>query len=313
MKFHLNIPLIVALLLATVGGAVSLLGLVSMFSIAFAPVAIGLECGKLASASTLHARWAQLGWFVRTVLTTIVACLVILTSSGLYGFTLEHYLAHVASLTAPVQERLAMADEDIRRQVERIADIERQITQLDAAPALEIASSAKPKTVAQIAAAAKATAEANKLRIAEEARKQVLRDGLASKRDQASAELGRLRSARAEVASQQQAAESEIGALKLIADALGIDAAKVVAVSVASLYDLLAITLLVAASTQKPTEAPAPAQAEVTVPVAPVEAKPARAAARQSSARSKASRKAWKTRRAREKVRAQQLGMRVVK
>jgi hypothetical protein len=287
MKFRLNIHLIVALAIATVGGAVSLLGLVSMFSLAFAPIAVALECGKLASASALHSQWSQLGWFVRSVLSAIVVCLVILTSSGIYGFTLERYLSHVAALTAPGQERIASADEDIRRRIERIADIDGQIAALDKAPALEIASTARPKTASQIAAAAKAAAEANKLRVAEEARKQAKRDGLVAQRDRESAELGRLRSVRAEVASQQQAAESEIGALRLIADALHVDAAKVVAVSVASLYDLLAIMLLIAAS-HKPA-APAPATP------ATVETKPAAA----SRKRSAAARKGWQGRKRR--------------
>jgi hypothetical protein len=284
MKINLNIPLIVAFCLAAIGGAISLLGLVSMFSLAFAPIGLGLECGKLSAAAALHSRWTQLGWFVRTVLTTIVICLVILTSSGLYGFTLEHYLAHVAELTAPVQERIAAADEDIRGQVEKVADTDRQIAQIDAAPALEIPSTARPKTAAQIAAQAKAQAEANKLRIAEDQRRQAKRDGLAVRREQEAGELARLRTVRAEIASQQQAAESEIGALKLIADALHVDAAKVVAVSVASLYDLLAITLLIAASTHKPT--------------VPATVEPGKAAPRKASTkRSNAARKGWQNRR----------------
>jgi hypothetical protein len=95
-------------------------------------------------------------------------------------------------------------------------------TGLDSTPALEITSTAKPRTATQIAAQAKAQAEAAKLRLADEQRRQAKRDGLVSRRDIETAELTRLRAVRAEIGSQQKAAEAEIGPTKLVADILGV-------------------------------------------------------------------------------------------
>jgi hypothetical protein len=277
----INVPYITALALASVGAAVSLYGLTMMFGVAFLPIGAGLEAGKLTSAAALHRSWHALGWRVRYALTGIVITLMVLTSSGIYGFTLTRYLAHVAAITGPVTERIAAAAEDIGRQADKIADLDKQIAALDAAPAIETAAPAKPRTAAAIAAQARAQADAAKLRFADEQRRQAKRDALSAKRDAEAGELARLRTVRAEIGSQQQAAEAEVGPVKLIADAFGIDPGKVVAAAVASIYDALCVLLLIAAGHK----------------AAPVEqGKPAKAQ-RKPSQRSQAASKGWETRR----------------
>jgi hypothetical protein len=97
-------------------------------------------------------------------------------------------------------------------------------------------------------------------------------------------ELARLRTVRAEIGSQQKAAEAEVGPVKFIADVLGVDAGKVVATAVATIYDALCVLLLLVAGHK---------------PAAPVETTKPAAAPRKSTRRSKAARKAWDTRRRR--------------
>lgn len=260
---------IVALLLASVGAAVSLYGLVLMFGVAFLPLGVGLEAGKLTAAASLHRSWATLGWLLRYALSGIVITLMALTSSGIYGFTLTRYLAHVAAITAPAAERIVDADEDIRRQAGKVADLDRQIADVDAAAAPIAAPrhDAKPAKASAINAQASADAAAARQRVADESRRQVKRDGLAARRDIETAELSRLRSVRAQVGSAQQAAEAEVGPVKVLADALGVDPGKVVAAAVASIYDALGVLLLLVAGHR-------PAEAAETVPVvaAPVAA-----------------------------------------
>jgi hypothetical protein len=247
----------IAIGLAAIGAATSLSGLVAMFGFAFLPLGIGLEVGKLTSAAALHQSWQSLGWRVRYALTTIVVTLMVLTSSGIYGFVLTRYLTHVAAITGPVMERIAAADEEIARQADKIADLDKQLATIDAAPALEITRTAKPRTASQIAAQAKAQAEAAKLRLADEQRRQAKRDGLVARRDSETAELSRLRTVRAEIGSQQKAAEAEVGPTKLVADILGVDPGKVVAAAVAAIYDALCVLLLLVASARH--EQPVPA------------------------------------------------------
>jgi hypothetical protein len=279
----INFPLTTALALAAIGAAVSLYGLVMMLGFYFLPLGAALELGKLTSAASLHRQWAQLNRFVSYTLTAIVLVLMTLTSGGVYSFVLTRYLAHVAAIEGPATERIAAADEDVRRQVEKVADIDKQLANLDATPALEIT---------QIAAAARAQAEAAKLRAADQQRRQAQRNAIAAKRDAEAVELVRLRTARAEVGSQAQAAAAEVGPTKVVADLLGIDPGKVVAAAIASIYDALCILLLICAGSHKSVAAAAPV-AEITKPI-------------KTRKRSAAARRGWATRKRKAMVVAHQ-------
>src|SRR5258708_10530592 len=171
MKIRFNIAYpIIALPLAAIGAGVSLYGLIAMFGMAFLPIGLGLEAGKLTSAAALHQSWTTLGWRIRYALSGIVVTLMVLTSSGIYGFTLTRYLAHVAAITAPVAERAAAADEEVRRQADKVGDLDKQIADLDANHGADVSSTARPRTAAAIAAQAQAQAAAAKLRPADDHR-----------------------------------------------------------------------------------------------------------------------------------------------
>jgi hypothetical protein len=169
----------------------------------------------------------------------------------------------------------------IVRGLDQLGDLDKQVAALDSAPALEITSSAKPRTAAGIAAQAKAQAEANKLRIAEEQRRQAKRDALSAKHDVEAGELARLRTVRAEVASQAQAAEAEVGPVRIVAEIIGVDPGKVVAAAVASIYDALCVLLLLTGGHN---------------PAAPATAEQPAVALRRPT-RSEAAKKGWETRR----------------
>src|SRR5258708_21661965 len=128
----INVPYIAALTLAAIGAGVSLYGLVMMFGMAFLPIGLGLEAGKLTSAAALHQSWQTLGWRIRYALSAIVVTLMVLTSSAIYGFTLTRYLAHVAAITPPVAARAPAADDEVRRQAGQVADRAKPIADLDA-------------------------------------------------------------------------------------------------------------------------------------------------------------------------------------
>jgi hypothetical protein len=84
-------------------------------------------------------------------------------------------------------------DGQVRLDSGRTCNRRASLPDFDSTPALEITSTAKPRTATQIAAQAKAQAEAAKLRLADEQRRQAKRDGLVSRRDIQTAELTRLR------------------------------------------------------------------------------------------------------------------------
>ena len=246
----LNTPYCVALMLATIGAAVSLYGLVSMFGLAFAPIGLGLEIGKLTAAAALHKYWHTIGWRLRYSLASLVIILMGLTTTGIYGFTLTQYLAHVAAITSPAAERVAGADEDVRRQAVKVADLTAQIAAIDASQPAATGSmrreNSRAKTAAAINAQASADAAAAKLQAAEDQRRQVKRDTLVLRRDAEAAELSRLRGMRETAGSQQQSAEAEVGPVKAVADLLGIDPGKILATVVSVVFDPLCVLMLFA-------------------------------------------------------------------
>lgn len=295
-----NTAYVTAIVLAAIGASVSLSGLVMMFGLAFLPIGVGLEVGKLVAADALHRTWSTLDRGVRYGLTSIVVALMILTSSGIYGFTLTRYLAHVAAITAPVAQVIAAADENVRRQADKVADLNKQITDVDAASAPTSAPqhTGKPAKASAINAQASADAAAAKQRIADDQRRQAKRDTLTGKRDTETVELSRLRNVRAAAGSVQQAAEAEIGPVKIVADLLGIDPGKVVAATVAAVFDAMCVLLLLVGRSRKPAVIEAPATAVARAKETAGKQTPARRqpAKRTREERSIAARKGWEKR-----------------
>lgn len=248
MKIRLTLLYSTALALAGVGAAVSLSGLVTMFGLSFLPIGAGMEIGKLSGAAALHRHWGTLSVGVRCALSAVVGTLMVLTSVGVYGFAYEHYLAHVAEATAPAIERMAAVEASIQAKESQVSGISVRLAALDAAPVIEVASAKGAKTAKAIAASAKAMAEASKLRAIEEGQRRVERAALASEHEARAAELTVLQAEHASAASAVKSAEAEVGPVRVVAEALGVDPGKVIAVSIASIYDLLCVLLLLVAS-----------------------------------------------------------------
>ena len=104
MKYLL---LLTALSLSLVAGYYSIVGLATIFAAAMIPVIIMgtvLECGKLVTTVFLHQRWYELGWQLKTYLTTAVVVLMFITSMGIFGFLSK---AHIEQ-TSLSQEQVAL-------------------------------------------------------------------------------------------------------------------------------------------------------------------------------------------------------------
>src|SRR6266481_4774127 len=118
-----------AISLATIGGTVSLSGVVAMFGLAFLPIGIGLEVAKLVAARRLHQGNLDRG--LRATLFGLVAVCMAVTTVGVYGFISRAYADRVATMTRTTDHALADAGERVKIAEQQVADIGQQIARID--------------------------------------------------------------------------------------------------------------------------------------------------------------------------------------
>jgi hypothetical protein len=128
----LPLTLPAALAIATVQGGMAIFGLTSVFSGAFWPVismGVALEFGKLSAIAWLgHGHGT--GPF-RIVMTTLVAMLMALSSTGSFGFLSNAHIARVTADRATVDSRAADVAARANVQAGALADIDKRIAQID--------------------------------------------------------------------------------------------------------------------------------------------------------------------------------------
>ncbi|MCM0607357.1 MAG: hypothetical protein KA715_14805 [Xanthomonadaceae bacterium] len=91
----------VGLLISTVGGFFSVVGLTHLFT--GAPLSVGLmaaslEAAKLVTAGFLYRYWGHIGRIMRNYLTFAVAMLSFITSLGVFGFLSHAYFKSTVDL-----------------------------------------------------------------------------------------------------------------------------------------------------------------------------------------------------------------------
>jgi hypothetical protein len=139
LKFGL-LALFTAILLASVSGYFSVVGLSSLFAAAFIPVVImgsSMEFAKLAATAWLHHNWNDSPRALKYYLTTAVIVLMLVTSMGIFGFLSKGHMAQEAPL-AKIEINIAQLDDQIKQQQdiinlkkEQIANAKVQATQLN--------------------------------------------------------------------------------------------------------------------------------------------------------------------------------------
>jgi hypothetical protein len=123
---------IIALSLAIVSGAFSIIGLASTFPSIFWPViAMGvvLEAGKLAAASLVYRYWEK---FTKVVTIPLIFCVTILTTitiSGHFGYLSKGYLVDSISVKQ-VETKIQAYEDERQRDITRKNEIDIQIAQL---------------------------------------------------------------------------------------------------------------------------------------------------------------------------------------
>jgi hypothetical protein len=122
-----------ALALATVSAGFSITGMTSIFVGSFWPVigmGIALEAGKLSAVASLgHLHGGRL----KATLVALVAVLMGLNAIGAYGFLAKAHIGHALDGNLAVAGRAADVDARLSVQTSLVADLDRQLAQIDAA------------------------------------------------------------------------------------------------------------------------------------------------------------------------------------
>lgn len=123
-----------ATLIAGSAGFFAVYGLAATFSGTFWSVVLmgaSLEAGKLIAASYLYRYWNKTGIWLKTYLMAGVATLMILTSTGIFGYLSAGYQQDVLPLKQ-MQEQVQMLEQEKERLVQRKTQIDEQIANLPA-------------------------------------------------------------------------------------------------------------------------------------------------------------------------------------
>jgi hypothetical protein len=146
-------------------------------------MAVAMESAKLVTAGWLARRWRSTAWVWRGVLMALVAGLAVINAAGVYAQLVVAHVGERAASASAVQVR----DADLAARIEvgagKVADLDRQIGQIDAA-----------------VAAATQRAKANTAVSVMEGQRKA-RAALANEREKAAGALAALKAERAHVAA----------------------------------------------------------------------------------------------------------------
>jgi hypothetical protein len=211
--------------LATVSGWFSITGMTSIFVGAFWPVlgmGLALEAGKLAAVAWLGHQRGTASWRLRAALTVLVAVLMGLNVVGAFGFLAKAHIGHEVEGETAVAGRAADVEARLSVQAEKIADLTKQIADLDAARTIETPSAGNLRTAAAINAQAAALAAATKLRAADDERRQTKRTSLADKLTVEAKALAELKVEKAKIDGDRKVAEADLGPVRYLATLFGL-------------------------------------------------------------------------------------------
>src|SRR5258708_22184851 len=240
-----------AMALATVSGGFSITGMTSIFVGAYWPVVgmgVALEIGKLcavAALPTLHRGT------LKAALAVLVAVLMGLNAVGCYGFLAKAHIGHQVEGDVAVAGRAADIEGRISVQTEKVADLTKQIADLDAARTIETPSAGNLRTASAINAQVAALAAAARLRAADDERRQAKRTSLADKLTVEAKALADLKREKAKIDGDTMDAGADHGRVRYLATLIGAgdqDVLRWFILVIALLLDPAAVLMLLAAA-----------------------------------------------------------------
>lgn len=240
-----NLTLVTALTLSTIAAWYSILGLTAIFAAAVIPIIImggALEISKVVTTVWLHKYWAKVKWSMKVYLVAAVIALAFLTSMGIFGFLSKAH-SDQSLVSGDVGAKIAIYDEKIKTARENIDVNRKALKQLD-------------ESVDQVMGRSTDEKGADKA-VALRRGQQKERGRLLAEIEAEQKKISSLNEERAPIAAEVRKVEAEVGPIKYIAALIYGDnpdanllerAVRWVIILIVSVFDPLALTLVLAAN-----------------------------------------------------------------
>lgn len=236
-----------ALVLSGAAAFYSIIGLMAIFAAAPIPIAIMgsiLEVSKLVVASWLYRNWSPAPKVMKAYLIFALSILMFLTSMGIFGFLSKAHLDQNVP-TSDVAAEVALIDEQIKTEKDKINDIRQTLNQLDEQVNQTLARTDTARGVNRSITIRRQQAQERTSLTAEIAASQNT--------------IAKLNQERSPKASQLRKVEAEVGPIKYIAALIYGDQAKSdqatleqavrwVIILIVIVFDPLAVIMLIAAN-----------------------------------------------------------------
>ena len=239
---------ITALALSATAAYYSIAGLVAIFASAVIPIIImggTLEVAKLVVASWLYRNWKEVPIMMKSYFMVALVILMTLTSMGIFGYLSKAHLDQAVP-SGDIAAKVALIDEKIKTEKETINEARKTIDQLNSQVDQTIARTANDTTdkgVGRSVAIRKSQAKERK--------------DLYATIEASTGKIAKLNEEKAPISSQLRKVEAEVGPIKYIAALIYGDnldetflekAVRVVILMIVSVFDPLAVLMLVAAN-----------------------------------------------------------------
>jgi hypothetical protein len=235
----LFIILLVAATMAIAGAAAffSVYGLAHTFSGTFWSVVVmggSLEAGKLIAASYLYRYWTRTHWILKTYLISGIVALMIMTSTGIFGYLSSGYQADVLPLKQ-LNEQIRLLEDERIRTIDRKKQIDDQLSKGPVVGNVASGSKIDPNAAKTIREARRSQESLNKQYKAEQ--------------EQTTKRVAELDQQLLELKQQLVKTEAHIGPITYIASAFGAeadDATKYLILLIIFAFDPMAVALTIA-------------------------------------------------------------------
>ena len=237
-----------ALLLSGIAAWYAIVGLMAIFAAAALPIAImggTLEVAKLVVASWMYHNWKEIPKLLKTYFCIALVVLMTLTSMGIFGFLSKAHLDQAVP-TGDVQAQVSLLEEKINQEKEIINESRKTLNQLD-----QQVNEIINRTASATDTKAIERSISTRKRQATE-RKQIFNTISA-----AQANIAKYNEEKAPLSSEIRKIEAEVGPIKYIAALIYGDqidqsllekAVRIVILMIVSVFDPLAVLMLVAAN-----------------------------------------------------------------
>lgn len=237
-----------ALTLSAVAAYYSIAGLVAIFAAAVVPIIImggTLEVAKLVIASWIYRNWKEVPLLMKSYFMVALVVLMCLTSMGIFGYLSKAHLDQAVP-TGDIAAKVALIEDKIKIEKDTINDAKRTLDQLD---------SQVNQTISRTAGDADTKGIDRSVTIRKQQSKE--RKQLFETISTSQSNIAKLNEEKTPIQSQLRKVEAEVGPIKYIAALIYGDnldesflekAVRVVILMIVSVFDPLAVLMLVAAN-----------------------------------------------------------------